>query len=106
MNLYKDDRQLLIDYAIEALKKGTLIIHLVSVSRTRESRKLKFYMMKNDRLINLNREDIFIMAGCNKTGRIKGCGMDMLLHAQDRLWVSLIGATVRNSEQYSTISFE
>lgn len=72
----------------EALLKGRYYTSVDSVSSSGMSRTIKIKYIKNNQLNGVT-EEIYSLAGCNKNRSIKGCGMDMLFHAQYNLFQAL-----------------
>lgn len=73
----------------KALLKGNFYIGVQSVSSSGMSRVLKLAYIKNNRLHTINDQFLLKLAGCDKNGRIGGCGMDMCFHAQYTLFHNL-----------------
>ena len=78
---------------LEAIKKallnGRFYAGVQSVSSSGMSRIIKLKYIENNRLYHIDNELILKLAGCDKNGRIHGCGMDMLFAAQYNLWTAL-----------------
>jgi hypothetical protein len=72
-----------------ALLHGKYYTGVMSVSRSGMSRKIKIAYIKNNTLHTICHSGILNLAGCNKDGRIDGCGMDMLFAAQYNLFCTL-----------------
>ena len=74
---------------LKAMKSGRFYAGVESVSRSGMSRKIKLgYVIKN-KLFHIQNPLILALAGVDKNGRISGCGMDMLYHAQYCLFHAL-----------------
>lgn len=73
----------------QALLKGNFYIRVESVSSSGMSRKLKMAYIKNNKLYKISDRFILKLAGCDKNGRISGCGMDMCFSAQYDLFIEL-----------------
>lgn len=72
-----------------AMLKGTFYAGVESVSASGMSRIIKLAYIKNNRLNHINQDFLLKLAACDKNGRISGCGMDMLFHAQYTLFHNL-----------------
>ena len=72
----------------ESILKGRYYTSVESVSSSGMSRVIKIKYIKNNSLHGVN-DDIYKLAGCDSNNRIKGCGMDMLFHAQYNLFQAL-----------------
>jgi hypothetical protein len=72
-----------------ALLTGKFYAGVDSVSRSGMSRKISLAYIYKNQLHHIYHEKILELAGCNKDGRIGGCGMDMLFAAQYNLFISL-----------------
>jgi len=73
----------------KALLVGTFYARVLTVAKSGESRTIGLaYKLKN-RLIPIDNPVILKLAGCTKTGRIHGGGMDMLFYAQYNLFLSV-----------------
>lgn len=72
-----------------ALIKGTFYAGVKSVSKSGMSRKIELAYIKNNKLIKISDPEVLKLAGVSKDGRISGCGMDMLFHAQYSLFHNL-----------------
>jgi hypothetical protein len=59
-----------------AILRGRIYISVESVSRSGMSRVLRIRWIENNRICRLPDSMLHIF-GCDKTGRITGCGMDM-----------------------------
>jgi 5'-3' exonuclease len=96
-NLFTDkDLNWLVDsYAIEltriknSMLKGTFYAGVISVSSTGMSRKIRIAYIYKNQLYKIRDARYLALAGCDKNGRISGCGMDMLYHAQYTLFQNL-----------------
>ena len=72
-----------------ALIKGTFYAGVDTVSKTGMSRTIKLAYIHKNKLRRISDEQILSLAGVSKNGRISGCGMDMLFHAQYTLFQNL-----------------
>jgi len=72
-----------------ALLKGRFYCGVDSVSKSGMSRKIRLAYIYRNKLRRITDPYILNLAGCNKDGRISGCGMDMLFHAQYTLFHNL-----------------
>ena len=72
-----------------ALLKGRFYAGVDSVSRSGMSRIIRLAYIHKNKLHTIRDEEILSLAGVNKKGRIAGCGMDMLFHAQYTLFQNL-----------------
>lgn len=72
-----------------AMLNGRFYIRVESVSRTGMSRVVSMAYIHQNKLIHIHQKAILGLAGCDKNGRIGGCGMDMLFAAQYNLFASL-----------------
>jgi len=72
----------------EALLKGRYYTCVTSVSSSGMSRTIKIKYIKNNRLNHVSC-DLYEIAGCDSSHRIKGCGMDMLFQAQYNIFTAL-----------------
>ena len=72
-----------------ALLKGNFYAGVKSVSRSGMSRIIKLGYTYKNKLISIRDPKILALACCDKNGRISGCGMDMLFHAQYTLFHNL-----------------
>lgn len=72
----------------QALIKGRFYVGVESVARSGMSRTLKLAIIKNNQLIQAP-DYIYKMAGCDRNGKISGCGMDMCFAAQYKLFRAL-----------------
>ena len=73
----------------KALYNGSFYMRVESVSKSGMSRKIKFAYVKNNKIVSIEDKKILNLAGCDKNGKISGCGMDMLFHSQYTLFMSL-----------------
>jgi len=73
----------------DALLAGNFWMRVDSVSKSGMSRKIVMAYMKNNRPVKIWNKQILQLACCDKDGRIGGCGMDMLFHAQYSLFHAL-----------------
>lgn len=73
----------------KALLNGRFYAGVMSVSRSGMSRKIKLAYTYKNKLHTIRDEKILALAGCNKDGKIGGCGMDMLFHSQYTLFQNL-----------------
>jgi len=73
----------------QALLNGRFYVGVVKASQSGMSRTIKMAYIKNNTLYAIRHPKILKLAGCNKDGRISGCGMDMLFAAQKNLFHSL-----------------
>lgn len=90
----------LIDEVKQALIEGNFHIDVVSVARSGMSRKLKLYIVHNNKIIELPVEYLKL-AGCNQSGRINGCGMDMLWLAHNNLCKALFNKLANDFPSYN-----
>ena len=58
-------------------------------SKSGMSRTIKLAYIYNNKLKTINDPLLLELAGVDKNGRIGGCGMDMLFHAQYNLFINL-----------------
>tara|TARA_R100000657_G_C4617797_1_gene68911 strand:+ start:165 stop:572 length:408 start_codon:yes stop_codon:yes gene_type:complete len=72
-----------------ALLNGRFYCGVDSVSRSGMSRKIKLAYIYKNRLRKITDPFILDLAGCDKNGKIYGCGMDMLFHSQYTLFQNL-----------------
>ena len=72
-----------------ALLNGRYYTSVESVAASGMSRVIKIAYIKNNRLHQVHDSQILRLAGCDKNGRISGCGMDMLFSAQYDLFHAL-----------------
>jgi len=72
-----------------ALLKGKYYTRVDTVSKSGMSRTIEIATISNNSLHHVTNEDILKLATIGKNGRISGCGMDMLFHAQYCLFVTL-----------------
>ena len=72
----------------EAILTGRYYTRVVKVSASGMSRTIEIGYIKNNKLQKVS-DDVLQLAGCDKNGRISGCGMDMLFAAQYNLFVKL-----------------
>jgi len=72
-----------------ALLKGRFYCGVDSVSKSGMSRKIRLAYIYKNKLRTITDSFILGLAGCDKNGRISGCGMDMLFHAQYTLFQNL-----------------
>jgi hypothetical protein len=72
-----------------ALLKGNFYAGVQSVSRSGMSRIIKLGYTYKNKLISIRDPKILALACCDKNGKISGCGMDMLFHAQYTLFHNL-----------------
>ena len=72
-----------------ALLNGRFYASVESVSSSGMSRVIKIGYIYKNKLHIIRDEKILELAGISKNGRISGCGMDMLFHAQYNLFMSL-----------------
>ena len=73
----------------KALLTGRFYAGVMSVSSSGMSRKIKLAYTYKNKLNTIRDEKILALAGCNKDGKIGGCGMDMLFHSQYLLFNNL-----------------
>ena len=73
----------------KALYKGNFYMRVDSVSKSGMSRKIQFAYTYKNKIVSVSNKHILKLAGCAKDGRISGCGMDMLFHAQYTLFINL-----------------
>ena len=79
---YFMDKERVIQYILD----WKVIASIVSVSSSWMSRKIKFAVCQDDRLINITREIFFLYNNYfdfdtfNWYVTVKGCGMDMIFH--------------------------
>lgn len=76
-------------YIREALLDKRFYARVDKVSQSGLSRIIKMAYISNNHLYHVSNTDILKLAGCNKQGRINGCGMDMLFAAQYNIFVAL-----------------
>ena len=72
-----------------ALLKGRYYTGVQTVSKSGMSRTIKLAYIYNNKLKTINDPLLLELAGVDKNGRIGGCGMDMLFHAQYNLFINL-----------------
>ena len=72
-----------------ALLNGRFYCGVDSVSKSGMSRKIRLAYIYRNKLRRITNPFILNLAGCDKNGRISGCGMDMLFHAQYTLFQNL-----------------
>ena len=72
-----------------ALLKGTFYAGVESVSKSGMSRTIKLAYIYKNKLHKIGDKEILSLAGVSASGRIGGCGMDMLFHAQYTLFQNL-----------------
>jgi hypothetical protein len=72
-----------------ALLNGRFYAGVKSVSNSGMSRIITLAYIHKNKLYKITDEKILSLAGCNKDGRISGCGMDMLFQAQYTLFNNL-----------------
>jgi len=72
-----------------ALLKGNFYAGVQSVSKSGTSRIIKLGYTYKNKLISIRDPKILALACCDKNGKISGCGMDMLFHAQYTLFHNL-----------------
>ena len=72
-----------------ALLRGRFYCGVDSVSKSGMSRKIRLAYIYKNRLRKITDPYILKLAGCDKNGRISGCGMDMLFKAQYNLFQNL-----------------
>ena len=72
-----------------ALLDNRYYTRVESVAASGMSRTIAIATIQNNSLLHVTYTDILKLAGCDKTGRMTGCGMDMLFAAQYNLFVSL-----------------
>jgi len=72
-----------------ALIKGNYYTRVTSVSKSGMSRTIELAYIYKNKLRKIRDEQILSLAGVSKNGRISGCGMDMLFHAQYTLFNNL-----------------
>ena len=72
-----------------ALLKGNYYTCVVKASASGMSRIIKIGYIKNNTFHEVRHNGILDLAGCDKNGRIGGCGMDMLFAAQYNLFTAL-----------------
>ena len=82
-----------------ALLKGNFYAGVKSVSRSGMSRIIKLGYTYKNKLISIRDPKILALACCDKNGKISGCGMDMLFHAQYTLFHNLHANYKRASYQ-------
>ena len=73
----------------KALLNGRFYAGVMSVSSSGMKRKIKLAYTYKNKLHTISDEKILDLAGCDKDGRISGCGMDMLFHSQYTLFNKL-----------------
>ena len=72
-----------------ALLNGRFYAGVKNVSSSGMSRIITLAYIYKNKLHTIRDEQILSLAGCSKDGRISGCGMDMLFHAQYTLFHNL-----------------
>ncbi|QDP66352.1 MAG: hypothetical protein Unbinned6224contig1000_73 [Prokaryotic dsDNA virus sp.] len=72
-----------------ALLKGKFYAGVESVSKSGRSRTIKLAYIYKNKLHKIGDKEILSLAGVSENGRISGCGMDMLFHAQYTLFHNL-----------------
>ena len=72
-----------------ALLNGRFYAGVKNVSSSGMSRIITLAYIYKNKLHTIRDEQILSLAGCDKNGRISGCGMDMLFHAQYTLFHNL-----------------
>tara|TARA_R100000231_G_scaffold26276_3_gene23809 strand:- start:8288 stop:8695 length:408 start_codon:yes stop_codon:yes gene_type:complete len=72
-----------------ALLRGRFYCGVDSVSKSGMSRKIRLAYIYKNKLRKITDPYILKLAGCDKNGRISGCGMDMLFKAQYNLFQNL-----------------
>ena len=72
-----------------ALLKGKFYAGVESVSKSGMSRTIKLAYIYKNKLHKISDKEILSLAGVSAKGRISGCGMDMLFHAQYTLFQNL-----------------
>lgn len=72
-----------------ALIKGNYYTGVTSVSKSGMSRIIELAYIYKNKLCKITDKQILSLAGVSKNGRISGCGMDMLFHAQYTLFQNL-----------------
>jgi hypothetical protein len=83
-----------------ALLKGNFYAGVQSVSKSGMSRVIKLGYIYKNKFRSINDPQILALACCDRNGRISGCGMDMLFHAQYTLFNNLHSSYKRAN--YST----
>ena len=78
-----------LEHIKRALLNGTFYVKVDSVASSGMSRVLILGYIRNNKFIRIWHPLILNLAGCNKDGRIGGCGMDMCFHAQYTLFHNL-----------------
>ena len=73
----------------KALIKGNYYTGVTSVSKSGMSRTIELAYIYKNKLCKITDKQILSLAGVSKNGRISGCGMDMLFHAQYTLFQNL-----------------
>jgi len=75
-----------IKYTYNSIIKGAIIADVVSVSKSGLSRRIKFYYIKNNKIIRATNAVSFLLNKgysyiVNDDGlKVSGCGMDIILH--------------------------
>lgn len=72
-----------------ALLKGKFYAGVESVAKSGMSRVIKLAYIYKNKLHTIRDTEILSLAGVSASGRISGCGMDMLFHAQYTLFHNL-----------------
>lgn len=72
-----------------ALLRGNFYAGVQSVSKSGMSRIIKLGYTYKNKFRSIRDPKILALACCDKNGRISGCGMDMLFHAQYSLFHNL-----------------
>jgi hypothetical protein len=74
-----------IKYTYNAIIKGAIIADVVSVSKSGISRRIKFYYIKDNKIVRATNAINFLLNKGykyihNEGLRVSGCGMDMIFH--------------------------
>ncbi len=73
----------------QSLLQGRFYIRVDKVSKSGMSRNISMAYILNNKLHRIIDPFILKLAGCDKNGRVSGCGMDMLFHVQYTLFHAL-----------------
>ena len=73
----------------KALLNGRFYAGVKNVSKSGMSRTITLAYIYKNKLHTIRDENILALAGVSESGRIGGCGMDMLFHAQYTLFNNL-----------------
>lgn len=94
--LKEEDRERQVDTNVKRLMKirkallaGRMYFRVKSVSKSGMSRTIEAAFIEQNNLFSIYEPFLLQLMGCDKNGRINGCGMDMLFSAQYNLFRSL-----------------